>query len=54
MLEGLLYAYSERFHENFPMMIIKDMDEDEIIRTVQSCLQENKPLYVDCPDGVDY
>lgn len=54
LLDELLNKYAEQFDDNFPIFAVRGKDEDEIIRTVQSCLQENKPLYVYCPDGVDY
>lgn len=54
MLEALLTRYVEQFNDNFPLFTVRDLDEGEVIQAVQKCLDENKPLIVDCPDGVDY
>ncbi len=53
-LEALLTQYAEKFDDNFPLSIVRDMDEGEVVLAVQKCLDENKPFSTDCPDGVDY
>lgn len=53
-LDAQLNRYTEQFDDNFPIFAVRGMDEDEIIKIVQKCLDENKPFITDCPDGVDY
>lgn len=54
MFEALLTRYVEQFNDNFPLFTVRDLDEGEVIQAVQKCLDENKPLIVECPDGMDY
>lgn len=53
-LDALLTQYVEQFDDNFPLFTVRDLDEGEVILAVQKCLDENKPFFTDCPDGVDY
>lgn len=54
MLDELLNRYTEQFDDNFPIFAVRGMDEDEIIKIVQKCLDENKPYDHEYLDGVDY
>jgi 2-oxo-4-hydroxy-4-carboxy--5-ureidoimidazoline (OHCU) decarboxylase len=54
MLEELLNKYAEQFGDNFPIFAVKGMDEDEIIKLIQSSLDEDKQYEPEYLDGVDY
>lgn len=54
MLEALLNQYVKQFDYNFPIFAVREKGEDEIIKIIQKCLDENKPFITKCPDGVDY
>ena len=42
-LDKLLDEYQEQFEENFPMMLCRHMDDEEIITIINKCLEENEP-----------
>lgn len=52
MLEKLLEEYKEKFGDAFPMFVVRNLDDGEIIKLVQKCIEANKPLELE--DGVDY
>jgi len=54
MLEELLNKYAEQFGDSFPIFAVRGLDEDEIIKIVQSSLDENKQYEPEYLDGVDY
>ena len=41
-----LKRYEEKFGEQFPLMLCKGCDDDEIIEIVNKCMVENKPYSV--------
>ena len=43
MFEKMLNEYQEHFEENFPLMLCRHMDEDEIIEIIKKCLDEDEP-----------
>jgi hypothetical protein len=47
-LDELLYAYSDRFHEPFPIMSASD---DEIVSLIKEAFRTGKPIESDVPDG---
>lgn len=42
-LDKLLDKYSEQFEENFPLMMCRTMDEDEIIQIIEKCIETDEP-----------
>lgn len=53
-MDELLFQYADRFGENFPMFYARDMDDEEVSRTIQRCLDSGKPYTPDFEDGVLY
>lgn len=49
-----LMKYSEQFGENFPMFIVRNMEENEIIKIIDDCLKTNTPYELNIEDGDDY
>lgn len=41
-LDKMLDAYIEHFEENFPMMLCRHMEEDEIIKLIQKCIDNDE------------
>ena len=41
-----LKRYEEKFGEQFPLMLCKGCDDDEIIEIINKCIGENKPYFV--------
>ena len=54
MMEKLLVEYREKFDEQFPIMLVRGMTDDEIIKIVQQCLDEDKPYEPTLVEGADY
>lgn len=53
-LEKLLYQYRDRFDENFPIMVFRGTPDDELMRMIQKCLDDGKPIEVDLDDEAVY
>ncbi|MBR5584079.1 MAG: hypothetical protein IKW21_06085 [Lachnospiraceae bacterium] len=49
-----LNEYAEYFGENFPIFIARDLDEGELIRTIDDCIKNNKPYEVETEDDAFY
>lgn len=45
-MEQKLEEYADRFDENFPLFIVRNMDEDEIIKVIDECLEKGEPYEV--------
>ena len=54
MLDKLLDEYQGRFGENFPLMLCRTMEEDEIIKNIQKCLDDDAPYEPELNDKADY
>ena len=54
MIKKLLNEYAEKFDDNFPLMLVTHMDEDEIIELIEKCIKEEKPLELEVEEDVDY
>ena len=52
----MLLAYVERFNENFPVFMLRNMEETEMIVLIKNCLDHGKPYVVDFDNdpGIDY
>ena len=55
-LQQLLLAYVERFNESFPVFMLRNMEETEMIVLIKNCLDHGKPYVVDFDNepGIDY
>lgn len=38
-----LDEYREKFDEQFPLMLVRGMTDDEIIKIIDECLESGKP-----------
>lgn len=45
-----LKEYEERFGEQFPLMLCRGCDDDEIIEIIDECLSKNEPYVVESGD----
>jgi 2-oxo-4-hydroxy-4-carboxy--5-ureidoimidazoline (OHCU) decarboxylase len=54
LLDELLSKYAEQFGDNFPIFVVRDKDENEIIKIIQNCLDENMPYEAEYLDDIDY
>lgn len=44
MLDKLLNEYVEKFNENFPICLFRGKEDEEVIKMIQKCIDENKVL----------
>lgn len=54
LLDELLSKYAEQFGDNFPIFVVRDKDENEIVKIIQNCLDENMPYETEYLDDIDY
>ena len=45
-----LKEYEEKFGEQFPLMLCRGCDDDEIIEIIDECLSKNEPYVVEHGD----
>lgn len=53
-MDELLIQYANKFHENFPIFIVRDKSESEIEDIIQKCLDEDKPYQVETKEDCFY
>lgn len=53
-MESKLQEYMDRFGEQFPLMMVQGMEDSEIIKLVDGCLESGEPYEPDYEDGVLY
>lgn len=46
-MDELLIKYADKFNENFPLFVVRDLSEKEIKDIIQKCLDENKPYEIE-------
>lgn len=49
-----LSEYSERFNENFPTHLANNLTTKEIIKTIDECIKNGKPLDLKADEDKDY
>lgn len=54
MFDKMLDEYQERFEENFPLMLCRHMEEDEIIEIIQKCLDDDEPYDPELDPDANY
>lgn len=42
-LDKLLDEYQDHFEENFPLMLCRTMEDEEIIGIIEKCLEDDEP-----------
>ena len=52
MIEEYLQKYKENFNEQFPLMLCRGCDNDEIIELIKECIESNIPYTVE--NNLDY
>lgn len=52
MLEEHLQEYKNTFKEQFPLMLCRGCDDDEIIELIKECIESNIPYTVE--NNLDY
>ena len=53
-LDKLLDEYQDQFEENFPLMLCRHMDDDEIIDIIKNCLEDDEPYEPDIDPDANY
>lgn len=53
-LDELLDKYQDQFEENFPLMLCRHMDEDEIITIIENCMEDDEPYAPDIDPESNY
>ena len=53
-MEESLNKYAEQFDENFPIFLLRNKTENEVIQIVQKCLESNEPYKVEDDKDSDY
>ena len=54
MLDKILIEYSEKFNDNFPIYIVSDLSEEEVIRLAKEAMETNTPYKPLVEEGVVY
>ena len=54
MLDKILIEYSEKFNDNFPIYIVSDLSEEEVIRLAKEAIKNNKPYKPEIEKGAIY
>jgi hypothetical protein len=47
-------AYKEKFGEQFPLMLVRDLDEAGVVALIDNCLQAWKPYSPELEKDADY
>ena len=53
-MEKLLSDYLEKFGEQFPIMLVRGMDDDEIESIIKRCLDSGEPYEPELDENSDY
>lgn len=53
-LDEALTAYREKFDESFPIMMVKGMEESELISVILDCLKNETPYEPEDDPEADY
>lgn len=53
-LDKSLEEYQDHFEENFPMMLCRTMEEEEIIEIIEKCLKNDEPYEPELNEEANY
>lgn len=53
-MSKILLEYSEKFDDNFPVFIVSNLSEEEIIRLANEAIKNNKPYKPEIEEGAIY
>lgn len=53
-MSKILLEYSEKFNDNFPVFIVRNLGKDEIIRLAKEAIENNKPYEPEIEEGAIY
>lgn len=53
-MDDLLIEYADRFGENFPIFIVRNLDQKEIIHMIKTAFETGKPFKVDQQENIVY
>lgn len=53
-LDELLEKYQEHFEENFPIMLCRTMENEEIIKIIEKCLEDDEPYEPELNEEANY
>ena len=53
-MDDLLIEYADKFGENFPLFIVRNLNDEEIINLIKTAIEKNEPYKVETDEDVDY
>lgn len=53
-LDRLLEEYQDHFEENFPLMLCRTMEDEEIIEIIEKCLEDDEPYEPELNEEANY
>ena len=53
-LDELMHKYRETFNDQFPLMIVRNTSEQEIINMIEDCIKTGLPFEPEMDEDVDY
>ncbi len=54
VLDELLKRYTDKFNDNFPIFMVRDMPEYEIVKAIKKAIEENKAFVVEVEENCLY
>jgi len=53
-MDDLLIEYADKFGENFPLFIVRNLDDEEITNLIKTAIEKNEPYGVEIHEDVVY
>lgn len=53
-MESKLQEYKDKFGEQFPLMMVRGMDDKDVVKLINDCLESEKPYEPDFNEGDVY
>jgi len=53
-VDELMEKYCEMFDDQFPLMLCRHMSEEEIIKTLQECIEKEEPYEPNLDPNANY
>jgi hypothetical protein len=53
-VDELLIKYTEVFNENFPIFAVRTMNEGDLIKLLETCLENKMPYKPKYKEGAEY
>ena len=53
-MDKLLNEYVNKFNENFPIFIVRNLEDDEIMRLIREAIDKNEPYVPEIDESAIY